>query len=608
MDDSLSRPKSEGLAERTWRSVAERLSAIGYGTPLYAVRLKGRYPLKLLASPDDPWAGDVEAGAAILANCFTHGGHRLEARPGDLWEKATGAPAGFTRWLQGYAWLRDLAALKKSGGPGAAPEIGRLGEDIVGAWLARYGGWHAVAWRPDILGERLIMWILHAPLILSSSDMVYRSAVLNSLVRQSRHLSRAIAFAGPGPGLVTAAVGLTMSGLLIAGGERRVKRGFTLLRRALESQILPDGGPVSRNPADAVRMARDLIILKGACRIISATLPDWQQGALDRLVPFIKALSHKDRRLAHFNGAFAGDCPDVDDLAAKSGATGKALSSAPFTGYQRLKRWRTLVLVDAGPPPAKALRSGHHAGTGSMELSDGQDRIVVNMGGSTPEQGEQGSQGEGLEELSRTTAAHSTLILDNTNSAELKPMGRIGNGPVTVSVDRRESAEGQWLEVIHDGYMARWGITLRRRLFLASSGEDLRGEDAILTQIPLGKTSAMRRALTGHMLTGRRPSGAEIRFHLHPRVSASKTRDGKAIILRLPHGHGWLFRCKGAAVTLEDSLYLEGPGVAVKTLQIVLSLPIGAAGESPGESPGESKSDDHKTLVNWTFRRLDSHN
>ncbi len=601
MDDSLARPKSEGFAERTWRSVAERLSAIGYGTPLYAVRLKGRYPLKLLASPDDPWAGEMETGTAILANCFTHGGHRLEARPEDLWEKATGAQPGFTHWLQGYAWLRDLAALKKSAGVKAAPEIGRLAEDVVSAWLTRYGGWHAVAWRPDILGARLMMWILHAPLILSSSDMVYRSAVLNSLVRQARHLNRAITFAGPGPGLVTAAVGLTMSGLLIAGGERRAKHGFITLRRALESQILPDGGPVSRNPADAVRMARDLIILKSACGIISATPPDWLQNALDRLVPFIKALSHKDRRLAHFNGAFAGDCPDVDDLAGKSGATGKALASAPFTGYQRLKRWRTLVLVDAGPPPAKALQRGHHAGTGAMELSDGKDRIVVNMGGSSPELDE---QAEGLQELSRTTAAHSVLILDNTNSAELRPMGRIGKGPVVVTVDRRESADGQWLEVIHDGYGARWGITLRRRLFLASSGEDLRGEDAILTQASLGKTSAMatlaKASAMKRALTGQEPSGAEIRFHLHPRVSASKTQDGKAIILRLPHGHGWLFRCKGAAATLEDSLYLEEPGVAVKTQQIVLSLPL--------KAPEDSGSDGYKTIVNWTFRRLDSHN
>lgn len=589
MDDSLVRPKSESFAERSWRTVAERLSAIGYGTPLYAVRLKGRFPLKLLASPVDPWAGDAETAAGILAHRFGHGGHRLEARPGDLWEKAAGAPAGFTNWLQGYAWLRDLEALKLSGGPGAAQNTGRLAEEVVSAWLTRYGGWHAVAWRPDILGERLMMWILHAPLILSSSDMVYRSAVLNSLVRQSRHLARAITFAAPGPGRVTAAVGLTMSGLLVAGGERRAKRGLIQLQRALESQVLPDGGPASRNPADAVRVARDLIILKESCSILSATPPDWLQGTLDRIIPFVRALSHKDRRLAQFNGALAGDCEDVEDLTEKSGATGKALTSAPFTGYQRLKRWRTLVLVDAGAPPAEAWQTGHHAGIGAMEFSDGKDRIVVNMGGSAPAYD---NDAGGLQGLGRTSAAHSTLIIDNTNSAELKPLGRIGNGPVNVSVDRRESADGLWLELCHDGYKTRWGITLRRRLFLAASGEDLRGEDALLFAAPAKESFAK---IPGLKRARAEPEKADIRFHLHPRVGASPTQDGKAIILRLPHGHGWLFRCRGAAAALEESLYLEAPGRAVKTQQIVLSLPIVAPDNGS------------EILIHWTFRRLDSH-
>jgi uncharacterized heparinase superfamily protein len=583
MDDRLVRPKSENLAERSWRFVAERLSAIGYGTPLYSVRLKGHFPLKLLASPNDPWIGERTVGADILADNFIHAGHHLTAGPGDLWEKANDAPASFTRWLQGYAWLRDLAALRDSGGKKAARQTGQRAEEIVSAWLERYGGWHRTAWRPDILGQRLMMWILHAPLILSSSDMVYRSAVLNSLVRQSRHLNRSIAFTAPGPGRITAAVGLIISGLLIAGGERRAKRGFAVLRRTLEKQILPDGGPPSRNPADAVRIACDLVILKNACNMISATQPDWLQLALDRLIPFIRALSHKDHRLAQFNGAFAGDCPDVDDLSAKSGARGKAIASASHTGYQRLKRWRTLVLVDAGPPPARMLQSGHHAGTGSLEFSDGKDRVVVNMGGSDPGYGD---DPDGLLELSRSSAAHSTLIIDNTNSSELKPRGRIGRGPVLVSVDRRESEDGQWLEVSHDGYAARWGITHRRRLFLASSGEDLRGEDAIIAQ-RLG----IKRALAGQW-----PKSADIRFHLHPRVSASLTQDGSAIILRLPHGHGWLFRCKGAAATLADSLYLEGSDRPIKTQQIVLSTGV--------EAPLEAS----ETIINWTFRRLDSHN
>jgi uncharacterized heparinase superfamily protein len=57
-----------------------------------------------------------------------------------------------------------------------------------------------------------------------------------------------------------------------------------------------------------------------------------------------------------------------------------------------------------------------------------------------------------------------------------------------------------------------------------------------------------------------------------------------------------LFRCKGAAATLADSLYLEGSDRPIKTQQIVLSTGV--------EAPLEAS----ETIINWTFRRLDSHN
>ena len=49
---SLSQRLAEGLQRLTWR------------TPLHKLRLRGRFPLKLLAAPDDPIVGDLKAGQA----------------------------------------------------------------------------------------------------------------------------------------------------------------------------------------------------------------------------------------------------------------------------------------------------------------------------------------------------------------------------------------------------------------------------------------------------------------------------------------------------------------------------------------------------------------
>lgn len=50
--------KGLSLAER----ISERLQRLAWRTPLHSVRLRGRYPLKLIAVADDPFFGDVTRG------------------------------------------------------------------------------------------------------------------------------------------------------------------------------------------------------------------------------------------------------------------------------------------------------------------------------------------------------------------------------------------------------------------------------------------------------------------------------------------------------------------------------------------------------------------
>ena len=50
------------LADR----LAERFHRLTWRTPLHALRLKGRYPLKLIAVPEDPGLGDIPRGTMLL--------------------------------------------------------------------------------------------------------------------------------------------------------------------------------------------------------------------------------------------------------------------------------------------------------------------------------------------------------------------------------------------------------------------------------------------------------------------------------------------------------------------------------------------------------------
>ena len=176
-----------------------------------------------------------------------------------------------------------------------------------------------------------------------------------------------------------------------------------------------------------------------------------------------------------------------------------------------------------------------------MELSIGRERLIVNCGAfpaGPPE----------WRDATRATAAHSTLTVNDVNSSELKPDG-LGRRPEEVKVQRQEANGAHWLEAHHDGWRRLFGAIHLRRLYVAESGEDIRGEDVIEAETPQPFT---------------------LRFHLHPDVIASLQQDKEAVLLRLRSGAGWRLRADGAQMSLEESIYLGGPEPR-RTEQVVLT-------------------------------------
>ena len=220
----------------------------------------------------------------------------------------------------------------------------------------------------------------------------------------------------------------------------------------------------------------------------------------------------------------------VELVLTQAGRGGRAPSSLPDGGFQRLQAGRSVILVDCGAPPPAGLDRNAHAGTLSMEMSVGRDRLIVNCGAFPAGPAE-------WHDAVRATAAHSTLVIADVNSSELKPDG-LGRRPETVEAQRQEANGAQWLEASHDGWLKPFGAVHRRRLYMAESGEDIRGEDIIEAPTPQPFT---------------------LRFHLHPSVNVSRQQDGQAVLLRLPNGGGWRLRADGAQMSLEESIYLGGP-------------------------------------------------
>lgn len=537
--------------------VANAITRLTWRTPLHALRLKGRFPLKLLGVPTDAVPGDTRAGTAIRAGHFLHRGLKLPLAELDF-ATLDVAPT-FADYLHSFAWLRDLAAT------GSRADGAPIAEAVVRHWLGTHG--EAVsepAWKADNTAWRILFWAAHAPLILSSSDLIYRSAVLNHLARAARHLDRVADKTRPGTGQMVAWVGIVAASLLMPGGEPRQVFGEAGLRKVLETSFYADGGNISRSPQAQLDAVMALSMLASIYDMRRMEVPPFVQEVLARAVPALLGLTHSDGGMGSWQGSGATPAATIQAIVAASGVRTRPLKQARDWGYQRLVANKVVLLADAAPPPIARVTEAGCASTLAFELSDGAERIVVNCGGAALTGATiPADLARGL----RTTAAHSTLILADSNSTAILSNGSLGKGVTEVELDRRETPQGSRLEMSHDGYARRHGLIHRRLLILSPNGRELRGEDMLL---PAPRT---RR---------KGDKGFALRFHLGPSISASLTADKLGALLRINGGPLWQFRTSEGALEVEQSLWVDGEGRPHPTEQLVVTGTAPAGGASIG--------------------------
>src|SRR5581483_6118081 len=203
-----------------------------------------------------------------------------------------------------------------------------------------------------------------------------------------------------------------------------------------------------------------LIDLRDVCTAARRPLPDSLQLAIENLGSALLMLCHDDGHPAAFNDTTEMDPILVETALRRAGGRLRTLNQLPLTGFQRLECGKSVVIVDCGAPPRHGLDAHAHAGTLSFEFSVDGERVIVNCGAHP--------WSKEWQQVQRTTAAHSTVVVDNVNSSMLlPPVKAVGGGlrmdgialkPDIVTA-RREETNGQiWLDLSHNGYEEGFGL------------------------------------------------------------------------------------------------------------------------------------------------------
>ncbi len=285
------------------------------------------------------------------------------------------------------------------------------------------------------------------------ADDGFRQKLMARLVSDARSLAAALPAEELDARALTALKGLIAAAVALPDHAAFLTRALRFLPQEIGRQVLPDGCHAERSPAAQLaalagpdRDPRSAAGRPGAAAV-GAAGRDRAHGA-----GAAGAAARRRLGLALFNGSKEEIAALIELVLAQAGRGGRPLSVAG--------RWRLPPAAGRAQRADRRLRRAAarpastgcaHAGTLSMELSVGRDRLIVNCGACPCRR----------RGVARRDARHRRALHPgdrrHQQSAELKPDG-LGRRPEVVEVQRQEANGAHWLEASHDG----WKQAVRR--------------------------------------------------------------------------------------------------------------------------------------------------
>lgn len=452
--------------------------------------------------------------------------------------------------LHGFGWLRHLAATEEE-------EAYEAARELVLDWISvnrRPGG---VAFEPAVTARRVISWIAQANMLLEGADAKTYARIMSSLAEQLVALNTTWRNAPDGVPRLTCLVALVLSHLAVSGNDRGLKETQTLLVGELEKQILADGGHVSRNAAVLADIVLDLLPLGQCFHARGHTPPEAFATTVKRALSFLRFMRMGDGMLARFNGVSVGSPAVLATVLGYADAQMAMAGEGDVSGYARLERGDTIIIADAGSPPAIETATQAQAGCLSFEISFGSNMLLVN--GGTP-----GPADDDWIAIARSTASHNTLVLGETSSSRLMRHDKLEKitgglpirGPDLALVKLSDEGGAAVMAAGHDGYVKRYGLMHNRRLQLSKDGRSLEGIDRL--EPPNGR------------LRLKQDLPFSIHFHLHPDCTLEDMEYQSTVRIMMSDGQAFLFHADGADLFVEESLFFAESSGPRPGLQVVL--------------------------------------
>ena len=440
--------------------------------------------------------------------------------------------------LNSFFWLfsLDLRSSKKDT------------QNIISQWIEKNYRYEYKTWEIDIIGKRIIAWISNSKLTYEDGNSIYKEKFNNIIKKQINHLINEIENSEWIDDKMIGCAAIILAGLSYKNKERYLNSGLNLLRKIPKFSFDHDGFPKSRNIRQLNFYLKYFVLIREWLKEAQNEIPEYIDENIYYLGQAYVFIWQNNKKDVLFNGNHETNNIEFDNYLKRLGYKFKNQNSE-LGGYAILYNKKIALIMDIGSSPEKKFSSNYQAGALSFEILSGGKKLICNSGYFQNFKNK-------LNELSKSSAAHSTLNIDDRSSCKFS---KISNSSSIISqglkiIKKSIVFENNYWKIAgaHDGYLKRYGIIHDREIEFYPEQMNFIGHDKIISKNKFKNLTF------------------EIRFHLEPSVKVMKTQDNKSILIDLD-GEGWKFNSKGNNINIDNGLYFGKKNSFIDNQNIFIS-------------------------------------
>jgi len=467
----------------------------------------------------------------------------VNTSPEMLWKTANKDKLKFEN-LHNFLWLSKLDRKSSKA----------ITKKIIKSWINNFFNYNFDVWEMETTAKRIIAWVSNTDITLEDSDKLYKEEFFLSLVKQSNFLVKNLNSLFYDSSKIICCSAIILSGIIFKENTLNFKIGIKELEKTIKYYFDDSGFPKSRNPEEVFVCIKYLVLIREWFKEAQKPIPDFLNEIIYKCGNCYKSLSYSNNQLPLFNGTTEVNCKEYD-IFLKTLKYKFINDNNKNADLIKIKNKKFEFIIDCGNPPPNNFVKHYQAGCLSFEIVSNKQKVICNSG-----YGKYLSSK--LTSLSRSTAAHSTLYLNNTSSCifqKNKFINKIyGNSLIekhrVINKNYTENKDFYFLEASHNGYEKNLGYIHTRSIKILKKNDKIFGVDEIK------KTRNYLNSVIYY-----------VRFHIYPDTKAVKTKGGNSILISLSNGEGWLLNSNTNDFDIEKNIFLGNKNKITNNESIFIS-------------------------------------